>query len=424
MSAALLEWKQLLADVLQEAKIIPLWGSPPPFPWEEFAEALSKEWNLPGLQIKSLKTSWNKKQEALRGLGTQPLVIPLEVAPLEGYDYLAISKEDMLLLTQAALQPSPSKETLDVSLARGFYQFLLLKALRIFSESGSYPDLHIKMAEDHPLPSEPFLTCDIALSWETGRIYAKLLLSRSFLAGLRDFYRVESTAFLQSPAAAHLSVPLSLVVGYSSLPLTQWKQANVGDFLRLDTCTLSPVHKSGKAQLFLYETPLFAVAIKKGKVSLLDYAFYQEESNSMKDEYLDESGEAGGEEEEFPAEEEMEGDVEEGEYEEEIPPSDEESDELASSEETPEEYEAPPASSEDMQQVIASAEIPITLVVEVARLSMTLNKLLEMQPGNVLELAVHTDNGVRLCTGGKCVATGELIALGETVGVKITKIGP
>ncbi len=424
MSAAPLAWKRQLAEVLQEAKIIPLWGSPPPFPWEEFAEALANEWNLPGLQIKSLKTSWNKKQEVLRGLGTQPLVIPMEAAPLEGCAYLAISREDMLLLTQAALEPPPYKETLDVSLARGFYQYLLLKALRVFSESGSYPDLHIKLAEEHPLPSDPFLTWDISLSWESGRIYAKLLLSRALLAGLRDFYRVESTAFLHSPSAAHLSVPLSLAVGYSSLPLTQWKQVNVGDFLRLDICTLSPVNKSGRAKLFLGTAPLFSVAIRKGKVSLLDYAFYQEEPNAMNDEYLNETGEGRDEDEEYTSEEEMEEEVEEGEFEEETPsPTEEPEEELALSDEAPEEYEATPSGSQDMQHVIASTEIPITLIVEVARLSMNLDKLLEMQPGNVLDLAVHTDDGVRLCAGGKCVAIGELVALGETVGVKITKIG-
>jgi len=76
-----------------------------------------------------------------------------------------------------------------------------------------------------------------------------------------------------------------------------------------------------------------------------------------------------------------------------------------------------------MEQVIASSEIPLTIIVEIGRVRMNLNKLLELVPGNVLDLAVHTDSGVRLFTGGKCIATGELVALGETVGVKITKIG-
>lgn len=76
-----------------------------------------------------------------------------------------------------------------------------------------------------------------------------------------------------------------------------------------------------------------------------------------------------------------------------------------------------------MQYVITAGEIPLTLVVEVARLRMNLSQLLQLQPGNVLELAMPSDKTVRLCSGGKCVATGELIALGEIAGVKITRIG-
>lgn len=417
MTAAPLEWKQLVTEVLQEAQIIPLWGNPPPFPWENFSEALGETWNLSGLQIKCGKITWNKKEEALHGLGVKPHVVPLESSQLQGQVYWAISKEDMLLLTQSVLQPSSLKEPIEESLARGYYQFLLLQALRSFHAIEGYPGLHVKIAEDHPLPTGTYLTCDIALKWDKGSLNGKLLLSREFLSDFRNFFRVESSDFLTTPAASHLSVALRIVIGHSTLPLSQWKQANAGDFLRLDSCSLSPVQKNGKARLALNETPLFDASIKNGKISLLDYSFYQEESNAMNNEYIDEG------EEQFPPEEE--GEMEE-EFEE-TPLEEEAQEEAELAEEAPAAEEPPPASpvgSEDLQHVVATSEIPITLIVEMGRLRMNLDKLLQLQPGNVLELAAYGDAGVHLCAGGKCVATGELVALGETVGVKIIKIGP
>lgn len=417
MSAAPMEWKQLIADVLQEAKVIPLWGSPPPFLWEQFSQELGKKLNLPGLQAKCLKISFNKKADALKGLGTNPIVTPIAIAPLEGTAFWAISKDDAQIITQAALQPPSHKEPVEPSLAQGYYQFLLLQALRAIYEIEAYPDLNIRIGEEESLQGASFMICEIALAWEKGRIYGKLLFSQALLAELRNFYRVDSSEFLRSPEAAHIPMSLRIVIGHSQLPLSEWQQASPGDFLRLDRCTLAPAKEkgyNGKARLALHETPLFDVAIKNGKVSLLDYSFYQEEPDAMKDEYLDE-GEPHEGEEEFQPEEET-GEIEEEEIAEE-----------AAEEEAPLPEKAtraePTPGSEDLRHIVATSEIPITLIVEIGRLRMNLDKLLQLQPGNVLELAEHADAGVSLFSGGKCVATGELVALGETVGVKITKIG-
>jgi len=424
------EWKQLVAGALQEAKIIPLWGNPPSFPWEDLGKALAEKWNLPDLQINCLKTSWEKKPEALRGLGTRPVVIPIDVSPLDEGCYWGISSEDMQLLSQAVLQPPDFKDLMELVLARGCFQFLLLQALQIFSENKTYPILRAQVAEERPLPDTAFLVCEIAVQWTTGRICGKLLLPRPFLGFLRDLYRVEPTEFIHSPAARSLSVPLHLVVGRSTLPLSQWKLASEGDFLRLEACTLSPNRRSGRARLMLNDTPLFDLAIKKGKVSLLDYAFYQ--GDTMKDDDYDEGenveeGDEKFEEEEIEEEEIFEEEVEE----EEGPEKEEEEEEEEVEEEAAEEAEEDEesgeprdhADSEKLAHIITSGEIPITLVVEIGRLQMNLDKVLELQPGNVLDLAQPIDTNVRISSGGKCVAAGELVALGETVGVKITKIG-
>src|SRR5579883_235307 len=153
MTAAPMEWTQLVAEVLQEAKIIPLWGTPPEFPWARFSEELGKKWNLPGLQVKCVKIFWSGKEEALQGLGLNPIVTPISVSPLEGRVYLAVSDEDMQLLTQTTLQPSSVKEPISPTLAKGYYQFLLLQALKTIKENQTYPNLTFRIAESAELTS-------------------------------------------------------------------------------------------------------------------------------------------------------------------------------------------------------------------------------------------------------------------------------
>jgi flagellar motor switch protein FliN len=98
--------------------------------------------------------------------------------------------------------------------------------------------------------------------------------------------------------------------------------------------------------------------------------------------------------------------------------SEEDEDPLAEDEEN--HLWAPHSNGEGSAETLVAAHtVPLTLVVEIGRLQMPLDKLLQLQPGNVLELPIHPEEGVYLVLNGKKVAKGELIKLGELLGVKI-----
>lgn len=423
MSVAPMEWKQLLADTLQEAKVIPLWGNPPPFPWESLSTTLAKEWKIPSLKIHCVKTFWATQEETLIHLGAGPVIIPLEVTPLNGEAYLAIASEDMRVLSKALMQTSSTSP--DLPVARGFYQFAVLQALKAFKDISSYPDLHVKIASEKPLPPDSFFTCDISISLPHGAVYAKLLLTQSLLTAFRETFPVKGASYLESPTAQKLPISLRLTVGQSVIPLQEWQHVRVGDFVVLDNCSLAPKQKKGRARFLLHNTALFEVSVRKEKISILDYAFYQEEPNTMNDENTENSPipeeELSSDESlHIPSEDTM-ADLES----EELPEFHlEDEEEQAELEETTEDKILhTPSGADDMKYVISHSEIPLTVVVEVARMRMNLSKLLQLQPGNVLDLSKDITTGVRLCTGDKCIAIGELVSLGETIGVKITKIG-
>jgi type III secretion system YscQ/HrcQ family protein len=67
-------------------------------------------------------------------------------------------------------------------------------------------------------------------------------------------------------------------------------------------------------------------------------------------------------------------------------------------------------------------DIPFSIVVEVGHLTMSLEKLLALQPGNILETSVRPEQGVYLTVQGKKIAKGELVKIGDVLGVKILNL--
>lgn len=75
--------------------------------------------------------------------------------------------------------------------------------------------------------------------------------------------------------------------------------------------------------------------------------------------------------------------------------------------------------SEQASEVFSADEIPLSISIELGRLQMSIKKLMELEPGNLLELGVKPEQNVELTFGGKCIARGELLKIGDTLGVRI-----
>jgi flagellar motor switch/type III secretory pathway protein FliN len=53
---------------------------------------------------------------------------------------------------------------------------------------------------------------------------------------------------------------------------------------------------------------------------------------------------------------------------------------------------------------------------------MTLDQLMNLTPGNTLEIPIHPDQGVSLTVNGQKVGRAELVYLGEQLGLRILEI--
>jgi flagellar motor switch protein FliN/FliY len=243
--------------------------------------------------------------------------------------------------------------------------------------------------------------------------------------------------------AEFLEVPIHLEVGRAEMNVEDWAKVKPGDFIILDRCYLDPDEEKGRIILTVNDIPVFRGKLKEVNVKILEYPLYHEVQTTMTSKNFDEEE---GEENELEDEEEFE----EEEFEEEEPEEEEEEpeEEEEGFEEEEEEFEgyeeegeekaaapfgavaAPPKAippvaptKEAPPPPITPEQIPINLIVEVGRLQMTVKKLLELEPGNLLELGIHPEEGVDLVANGKRVGKGELIRLGESLGVRVLEVG-
>ena len=74
------------------------------------------------------------------------------------------------------------------------------------------------------------------------------------------------------------------------------------------------------------------------------------------------------------------------------------------------------------QESKAIKDIPLQISVEIARLKITLDQLMKLSPGNLIDHPPLADKRVSLLTNGQKIGIAELVYLGETLGLKILEI--
>jgi type III secretion system YscQ/HrcQ family protein len=71
---------------------------------------------------------------------------------------------------------------------------------------------------------------------------------------------------------------------------------------------------------------------------------------------------------------------------------------------------------------VGPLDVPVTLTVELGRVNLTLSRLADLKPGDVIELSRHSRAPVELTSNGRLVARGELILIDTDLGVRVTSV--
>ncbi|HSW86642.1 MAG TPA: type III secretion system cytoplasmic ring protein SctQ [Rhabdochlamydiaceae bacterium] len=408
MTAASIPWIKKIEEAVEEAKLIPLWGGAPPFPWDAFSSELAKRLEIEKLEIQPQNTDWKKSAELLEGAGSNPIIIPIELAPIPGTVFWIVGQEDVSRMVSHALTSErKSKGFADREYQEGFYRYICLESLSILDQLKAFQDLSVKMKSRSSLPDQDGLCVDVSIKMNQHSAWGRMVCPKDVFHAIRAHFLNKKKSILDQDLAQKIEASVHFEIGNVSLRFDQWKRVKTGDLVILDRCSFDPQSGKGTVVMMLENTPLFRAKIRHNKIKILDYAYYYEENKLMSNDHSDEeeqkdeaedSGETENEEETFS---EME--FEKG----------EKIDHLWSSE---------TGGKEASEKIISTHQIPVTLSIEVARLRMTLDKVLQLQPGNTIELAVEPEAGVDITINGKKIARGELIKLGEMLGVKILQV--
>lgn len=439
------DWIRTIEPELKQLDAVPLTGSAPPFPWEQLSQLLAKVFQKESLSIIPLDTQWVSGDQLMDSLGDDPYPIALSIPPLAGKAWWILPQQDIAILTNQLMIKEHQPELLiDPELTANFYRFFVLECLYQFTQLKLDTSLSPILVKESELPKESALCLDLLLSIEgAAPIFGRFIISAELRSSWAKHFSSRSPSRLNSALAESATAILSIEAGKAQMNLKQWREIQMGDFIILDNADLQGEHFEGRVLLTVNGRRAFRAKIKDGNVKILEFPLSHElekpmpspyesegkpkkENDSDLDDFdLDESFDI---EDTLSHDETIEDSINDEtkeetlELETEEPGTPSNQDTAAAEKKEAAEQTAVAKNTED-QRFIAPEQIPLSLVVELGRFEVTVQKLLELQPGNLLELNIHPESGVDLVINGKAVGKGELIRIGEVLGVRILDLG-
>jgi flagellar motor switch protein FliN/FliY len=321
-------------------------------------------------------TGWKTNDQIKEGLGAEPIILPIKVGSLEGSAFWIMPKEGIVKFTSWMMNGQAKSRPLSSDiLAEGFYRYLALQVLDVLSPMDPLQTLPLLLSESSLLPENDAFCIDVEIDFDKHSSWGRLVLEPKLQKSWAEYFSTPIDPVLTNTGRI-TEVNVGIKIGSTLLSQREWKKIKKGDFLLLDKGSYDPRKQTGAAYLTLGQTPLFQVKIKQNKMQLIDYAFMYEEEMQNKNPPPPE-------------------------------PSPGEAELLAASEEV----------------ALAVKELPIFVTVELARLRITLEKLMQLTPGNLIELPIHPDQAAKLTVNGQLVGHAELVHLGETLGLRILDLG-
>ncbi len=358
-----------IGSEISELNEVPLFGTAPPFDWDRFSSLLASHFGISNLSLRPLNQEWNMPHQLLDGLGKNGVVFPIHLSALNGVVYWIMPPGDMGKLTSWMLNKKPRGRALTSEiLQEGFYRYLLLEALDAVQNIEPLTQFTLTLHEEAPLPEERAFCVDVEMSFNESSCVGRLVIPYTLRQSWVEHFSRSSPG--KKAFNPHLELTLGIKVGSVELRPTDWEGLKKGDFLVLDTGSYDFEEKTAMASLVLGETPLFHVTVKHNQIELLEPAFLYEDPTAMERNHS-----------------------------------------------AHDEWKNSDESAIDLQS------LPLQVTVELARVKMTLEKLSALSPGNFLELPISPEAPVSLTINGQKVGQGELVYLGDTLGVRILELG-
>lgn len=399
-----LDWIKQVDQLLLELEEKPQFGFPTAFNWGHLEQYLQEIFKRPSLKLDSVFKGWTKPEELYTGLGSDLLFLTINWLPLPSPAYFVASSQDIKWLMAELLGGEKQASYFyDFSLVQGFFHYFAAEMLLALEKMEFAPPLSPRIGEqseedlEEKVEKSPCFVIDVSLTLEGKTIWGRILLSESFREDWKSYFVNLPPSPLSEEMREKILVDACLEVGRTVLNFQEWQETKQGDFILLDHCSFDPVTRKGGVILTVNQSPIFRGRFKENGIKLTEYPIYEEVNAAMNEEPFESRD----------LENELSSELED---------EDLYGDELDEDEEKQE--IAPPSGHPSL----SPEELPVQLTVEVGRIRMTAKELMNLAPGNLLEVNVSPEQGVDLLINGKKVGRGELIRLGETLGVRIISL--
>lgn len=415
------DWLRKVPSALVKNQEIPLFGHSSPFPWSEFSMVLEKVFKLKDVKIDPLPWQYRSVEGLYEGIGDHPAPLYVSLAPLSGLLCFVMAEHEVERLMNLLLVGDADAQALaDADYRQGFYQFLALESINIISRFEFAKGLAPLLVESNAIPDAECLCQDLMIGIGELTFACRLIITEELRRSWKERYAERSLVTAVPP---ELQVVVHMQAGSVTLSRAEWQSATVGDLILLDHCSLEDSGDKGRVVLTLNGKPIYRAKVKDGNIKILETPLFQEIETAIKAETKQEAKLPDSFDEEFTDfdEEFTEFDVDEPETEEAAPPQHEVShrdfSEIPASQ--PLESQKPEASTLSPSSLVSLNDVPLNITLEIGRLQLPIQKFMDLQPGNLIELDVRPENGVDLVLNGNVIAKGELLKIGESLGVRI-----
>ncbi len=417
-------WLKKITPVIFETLSLSDKGSIPPFKMKSFISSMNTSLGREDLSITVDKQDFISADAFYKGLGNKTNFVSFSLHPLEGKIYFVMGTDSIKGLISTMEKPNEDPSTIFIEneeVIKGLYTYFITEAIDSIMQLKMYNGLSLAIGDGsiHELSA---LSLDITISLANRTFLARLLIPNKIYRAINDHFTFIPPTLENLHNIPDVNIPLSIRTGSVTLPKNELTAIEEGDFIILHNTFYKPSEKKGSFQMLLGNSPLFQVKLAKDGIKVLDYLYFYNEENMNEDE----TDSPYDDDDEFDMDDDYEDDDLEDYSEEsmdEEAPFEENKQELKSLEEEEDEDEKDEVSANPMlsPEKTNLSKVPLTVHMEIARFSLSLEELKKMSPGFKLPVNINPLH-VNLVVSGKSIGTGEIIEVGDTIGVKVTEL--
>jgi len=420
------DWINEIEASLAELDEKPQFGLPTSLNWQLLEHQLQELIGHKNLKLIHQVKGWVASNELFTGLGSKLLPLAVEWTPLQTPAFFVFDRQNLKdLMSLLFASEEAANYFYDSSYVSAFYNYFAVEVLRLVEKQPFSSPLSPRLGSEpeniqERIGDQSCFVINVGLAIGDTTLWGRILLSESFRQNWKTYFAHQGSPPLSEEMKQKLKVNLSLEVAHARLSFEEWKKVKEGDMVILDHCSYDPEEHKGAVILTLNNKPVFRGRLKEGGIKITNYPLYEEVSDAMDDEDAFEKSYDSEDEDD------LYGDLdadEDSEFDEE-----EEEDIFAGLEPHPEtpkfekEKKSIKVEQPEEQPSITPTELPVRLTVEIGRIRMSAGDLMNLTPGNLLELNVTPEQGVDLVVNGKKVGRGELIRIGDVLGVRVLSL--